>query len=316
MLPIHNILFARDFSPSAEHAAPLAVRIAHETKALLHVLYAEVLHGDPWNPSDHPLSLLDTLKARAREATESQQAETFDPANVRMKHVMVRGIAPAPAILDYARDNNIDLIVMGTHGRRGIRRALLGSVAEEVVRHASCPVLTVRQVARDVPALEVRTILVPIDFTPHAEQSLREAKALASLFGARLLVFHVVEERLHPAFYSPVLQSVYDVQPNINAQSLARLKELYYATEGPDAPCAFAVRYGIAADEILQYAHECESDLIIMTPHQRTGVDRFLTGSVTETVVRRAPCPVLTLNQEDAAQASASEHDYATVPFG
>lgn len=289
MLTLRNILFARDFTSNSEEALPFALKLAQQSGATLHAVFAEVVYGarferaaghaepDPQEPDGDAI----------------MQALT-DADGVAVKHAVVRGVSAAPALLDYAHERDIDLIVMGTHGRRGVRRMLMGSVAEEVVRGAPCPVLTV-QPSEQPRNGTVSRILVPIDFSKHARRALLHARALAEQFGAKLLLLHVIEEKLHPAFYTIALQSIYDADPFIEDKALAQLKEEFAAAGGRDDEAEFVVLYGVAPGQILDVAAESQADLIVMGTHGLTGLDRFFMGSVAEKVVRRAPCPVFTV---------------------
>src|SRR5690606_34769986 len=127
--------------------------------------------------------------------TDEQEQGGELARDVVVKRAVVRDVAAAPAILQYARDQEMDLVVMGTHGRRGLRRLFLGSVAEEVVRLSVCPVLTVHAGPIRSEAL-FGDILVPIDFSPHSKAALRAAASLAPELGASLDLLHVVEEPL------------------------------------------------------------------------------------------------------------------------
>lgn len=289
MLNIKHILLARDQSPSAEAAFPFALTLAERTGATLHVVFAEVLHGGSFDPEGLPVAAEEELRRTTQQALEAQGTKS---AALDIEHAVVRGVAAAPALLDYAAEHNIDLIVMGTHGRRGVRRFLMGSVAQEVVRLSFCPVLTVHQI--EAPgALEA--ILVPIDFSEHSRKALQHAKALGLLLGARLDLLHVVEDKIHPAFYGLTVQSIYDIDPGLDEKVLTHLKAFYQQTEGPDTEVTFSVRAGHAVHEIVQFAEEESCGLLVMGTHGMTGLERFFLGSVTEKVVRRAPCPVFTI---------------------
>ena len=308
MLHVKNILVARDFSGAAQGATRYALDLAARTDATLHTLFAEVLRGDPFAPSEEPASSVDKIRERLRQIGDEHTRGAYDPASVRLVHAVERDIAAAPAILRYADEHDIDLIVLGTHGRRGLRRMALGSVAEEVVRQASCPVLTVGRraggeeadgdpaggMAKD-PA-HLQHLLVPIDFSTHSQEALRYAKALAALYEeAHLDLFHVIEETLHPAFYGPALRSIYDAQPDIEEKAVEELKKLYRTTDGPDGSAGFRAGPGRAPQVLATYAAHEGVDLIVMATHGRTGLERFSLGSVAEKVVRLAPCPVFTV---------------------
>ena len=310
MLNIKHILLARDSSPSAEAALSFALTLAERTGAKLHVVFAEVLHGTAFDPEGPPAASEEEMRERTTKALEAHGAGS---STIDIKHAVVRDVAAAPALLDYAAEHDIDLIVMGTHGRRGVRRFLMGSVAQEVVRLSSCPVLTVRQREAQAP---LDSILVPIDFSEHSRKALQHAKALGALLAARLDLLHVVVDNLHPAFYGLTVQSIYDIDPDLDEKALAHLKAFYHETEGPDTEVSFAVRSGHAVHEIVQFAEEQGSGFIVMGTHGLTGLERFFLGSVTEKVVRRAPCPVFTIQSfgQSLVSAPASSSPSSEAP--
>ncbi len=292
MKAINRILVPRDFSPCSETALRTAVRLAERTGATLHLLFAHVLHDEAGGP---PIS------SAAHDQNIRTQLHRFasgEPLGIEEERVVVhvvRDLAAPPAILHYAEANEIDLIVLGTHGRRGVRRLLLGSVAEEVVQLAQCPVLTTH--AQEAPALgdEDTSILVPVDFSVHAQEALQQAKAMAALYDARLDLLHVIEERMQPAFYNAGAVSVYDLVPNLDEEVLDQLKRFYEESGATGAPVRFRVVPGRAANEIARYAEEAGSALIVLSTHGLTGIEHLLIGSISEKVVRLAPCPVLTV---------------------
>ena len=293
MLQLKKILVPRDFSPCSEQALQHALDLAGRTGAEVHLLFAEVLYAEVQALTARGKDAAhEALRERLMEGIE-QEGET---SGVQFERAVVRDIAPAPAIVAYAEEHDIDLIVMGTHGRRGLRRLLLGSTAEEVVRTAPCPVFTVRRPETPVAELEgVNAILVPIDFSRHAGTALRHAKELAALYHTRLDLLHIIEEQLHPAFYNTGVWSIYDLLPNIEEKAAEELRTFYRETEGPLGDVNFHIRYGHAAHEIAVFARENDNDLVVMATHGLRGLDHFLLGSVAEKVVRRSPAPVFTV---------------------
>lgn len=313
-----RILVPRDFSSTSDRAVQYAVDWARRMGATLHVMHAKVLHQ---NVDGEVLQEERKTMARLRERLNQLQGSAIANGEVTLEEAVVRDVAAAPAILDYAEDHDIDLIVMGTHGRRGMRRMVLGSVSEEVVRYASCPVLTVRGGSVDLaeaPA-PVRTIGVPIDFSKHARRALRHAAAVADLLNADLLVHHVLEDALHPAFYVGGVQSVHDIDPDIEDKAAKKLSRFVDETLNASEHDALTVRtrvdVGRASSLIPKVAEEEEADLIVMATHGRTGGTDFKLGSVTEKVVRHVSCPVLTVKAhgrslvatETVGQASRSK---------
>ena len=298
MLNVRNILLARDFSPISNQVLRHGLDLASRTGATLHLLYAEVLHESavPSDARPDPSADLDKVREQLRRSGNGAPLAT-DPTEVPVEEAVVRDVAAGPAILSYADENDIDLIALGTHGRRGIRRALLGSVAEEVVRHADRPVMTVRgredELDRGTPAID--QILVPVDFSKHSREALRTAREFARLYDARIDALHVVEESLHPAFYVGGVKSVRDIDPDIEDKAQDRLDEFLEMTDGPDVETATHVLLGKPAPKIEEFVESHGVDLVCIATHGQTGLERFLLGSVTEKVVRHVGCPVLTV---------------------
>jgi nucleotide-binding universal stress UspA family protein len=297
MLRFNRILVPLDSSHASTRALDEALRLARRAAAEIDVLRVDVLHGElpPLGDSEAEAEKLRDRMASLMEL-DKETSDTLDPRSVRITHALERDVAAAPAILRYADDHDVDLIMMGTHGRRGVSRMLLGSVAEEVVRHADCPVITFHADKHEqYESAPLKSILVPIDFSSHSRFGLEHAQEWASLYGARLDLLHVVEDYLHPAFYMANAFSIYKAQPEIVDTARLYLKRFYSKTGHADTEVEYHVRSGRAHSEIVDFAEEAGSDLIIMPTHGLTGLDRFLLGSVAEKVVRHAACPVLTV---------------------
>jgi nucleotide-binding universal stress UspA family protein len=318
MLSIDDVLIARDFSSVSDRAVRYALDMAARTDATLHVFYAEVLHEAPRSNGDADRSPADGFSAFRADLKENSPRSADAVDAVEVKEERRRDVSPGPAILNYASEAGVDLIALGTHGRRGPSRILLGSVAEEVVRQADRPVLTVRgEDDGRVPSAPhaVDRILAPVDFSDHAQKALRAAKAWAALYDASLDVLHVVPETLHPTFYVGGVESIYDMEPDIESEVQERLDAFVADTGGPAVELRSHVRVGSASSDIVEFADEEEIDLVTLSTHGRTGLDRFLLGSVAEKVVRHARCPVITqkafghsmLDEETDAPVSAAE---------
>jgi nucleotide-binding universal stress UspA family protein len=295
MIQLKRILFPTDYSRCSDDALLRALWLAELYHAELHNVHALLpLDYDPWNATHHLPDLAhiqQQIDALLPEATDPGQKGRFE--TVPLITATVRGVAQAPAILTYAREHDIDLIVMGTHGRRGINHLMLGSVAEEVVRMSSCPVLTVR--ATDTPLAPIRQILVPLDFSDFSSRALTAARHIASDVGASIRALHVIEEVLHPSFYVTGQTSLTSWYPEIEATSVKEMQKLADNAGGPDVPLEYHVKEGRSAVDIVSFAKRNDIQLIVMASHGLTGIEHFLLGSVTEKVVRMAPCPVLVI---------------------
>ncbi len=294
MLNLHKILFATDLSHGARWAGVYARAIARATGAELHMLFADVLHADASGAAARWTGEVARGRLQA-EALEAADRES-DLPDVGTKQVIRRNFSPGPAILEYAKEEDVDLIVTGTHGRRGVSRLVLGSVAEEVVRLASCPVLTVRDQGEEIPAtITIGPIIAPIDFSGHSANALTYAGELARLFQADLHLLHVVEETLHPAFYGLTVQSIYDVNPHVEENAEDQMAKLLEASGLLNVDATIRALPGKAAREISDYAAELPGSFVVMGTHGLTGLDHFLMGSTTERVVRNCPSPVLSV---------------------
>ncbi len=147
MLPIKKILHPTDFSDGAAAAFDHALHLARHHEAELHLLHVVPTFGEDTIRGAYEAAIdADAFFQKLWDEAEAQMralVETHQHRDVPLRHVLARGAAAGPIILDYAEAEAVDVIVMGTHGRRGVKHVLLGSVAEEVVHQALCPVLTV-----------------------------------------------------------------------------------------------------------------------------------------------------------------------------
>jgi len=297
MLRIRKVLFPTDFSSCSHQALRHAVRLARDYGAELHVLHAVVLFGEDPNDPGHELPDLAEIHGLMEELAERRMgslAREGDVPELVLKLVQRRDVSPAPPILSYAQQEDIDLIVMGTHGRRGVRRWLLGSVTNEVVRFAPCPVLTVRGREGSTPSEGLRRILAPLDFSDHGKDAMKVACALASRYGSQLDLVHVLPEGLHPAFYAEWASKLTDVEPGILERVHGALEEALKEStlcQGPGVQ-THALE-GHPGREIVRFARDREVDLIVICTHGLSGIRHFLLGSTTEQVVAGADCPVL-----------------------
>lgn len=295
-MKIRRILYPTDFSPCAEQALDHALFLARQYEAELHILNAVVLHADdPANPERQFPGSPELLERMTRLASE-RMAELVPQEHrdvLRVREVQERGFAAGPIILEYADEHDVDLIVMGTHGRRAAARFFLGSVATEVVRHAECPVFTVREAEppREVEAFE--RILVPIDFSRHSLVALAYAKDLASRYRAGLQLLHVIELATYPTLYGPAA-AMFDLD-NIKEVSFQAMERAVERTPGPEVPLDKHVASGRVASEISAFAKAHESDLVVISTHGLSGLERMLTGSTAEQVTRVVDCPVFTV---------------------
>jgi len=284
---VKNILLATDFSPTSEAALPHALTIAGHYGSKLYV--AHVICPE-----------LTDLLAPELSPTILKQAQEF--AQQRMERLLStgrqQGVPCQPLIgegaiwdvlLDMIHQNSIDLVVVGTHGRRGLRKLLLGSVAEEVFRLAPCPVLTVGPRTPEMRSANVQLgqILYPLEFVPDSGDAATYAVSLAEEYHAKLTLMKVFEDMVP---FSEEKAQLPEPVSHWMEDHISTASDLRGRT-------SFEVGYGSAAEAILKLAAGRGVDLIVMgvrrlDPAMAT---HLLKPDTAYAVVRNAHCPVLTV---------------------
>jgi nucleotide-binding universal stress UspA family protein len=304
MVTFRTILCPIDFSDHSRRAFDHALAIARwygSTMTVLHVFATTGSAYAPGAPAFEPLVLTraerDHLLAEMKRFTESAPAQDLSV------ELDIREGDTAREILDAASEREVDLLVMGTHGRSGFERLLLGSITEKVLRRASCPVLTVPRHSGDtLPAGPVlfKQILCPVDFSDPSMQALKYARSLAQEAAAHLTILHVL------AYDLPTTPDLYDIAAEQSAsltefrrqredEARRRLGDALQDSVGPSGSVETLLVHGKPSREIIRLAAERQADVIVMGVQGRGAADLLLLGSTTNHVVRAATCPVLTL---------------------
>ena len=288
-----KILVATDFSTTAESAERLALQMARSLGADLHLLHVRVILEDPLMAEEKHLQierLMSSVDDATREAFDKEHLKRPD---VAVRTHLVRSTSAAEAIAETAADLGCDLIVMGTHGRRGIKHLLLGSVAENVVRCVDVPVLTVRPMI-DVSDFGPKHILVTHDFSDRSAEAVRIAGAWAEALGAELTLLHVVEPVVYPDYYAINIASS-DTMTRLRDRAVVALDRAANEILGAQ-PVNTTVLIGRAADTIVVEAGASDIDLVVMGTRGLSGLEHLVLGSVAEAVLRRCPVPLLTVS--------------------
>ncbi|HSR67545.1 MAG TPA: universal stress protein [Acidobacteriota bacterium] len=295
---IKKLLFTTDFSEPARQALPHALELARKFGSQIIVLHVRTLFTD--DPSNVEYQFLD--EDRYEDFLDKNLKKASQPlsSEVSFETAVVRNVSPAAGIVEYAEENKVDMIVMGTHGRSALGHFFLGSVAEKVVRHAPCPVLSVGPKGQDhyIDQPDHAEILAPFDFSEHSIAAVGKALELAEAFGANVHVLYVLEQEVHPAFFATWKLSVEQHLGEIRSNAIKALEE--ELGEATAARVDLTVKIGDDRSdrEISRYCRDKDIDLIVMGTHGLSGIDRALLGSTTERVIRKAPCPVLTFKLE------------------
>ena len=287
-----NFLFATDFSEVSQHALLHALAMAKRYDAKLTVVHVAPPEEQVPIPME-PVSL--ELDWQAKRAAENMaQLEEFEPLHMYPHDTVLRQGNAWAQMADLVKEKGIDLVVLGSHGRGVLGTLLLGSVAEQVLRHANCPVLTVGPdvLLTLVDRQQLTHVLFATDFSQGSMHAVTYALSLAEENNADLTLMHVLEQlEPMPVQYSKELLADYR----------KRLWEMVPDDANLWCKPQVTVGIGVAADEIVRLAHDRQVDLIVMGVHSGGAVANHLPWTVVHSVVRHARCPVLTVRGAKAA---------------
>lgn len=266
-----HILVPVDFSEPSEQAFKFALLMARPYRSTVHVMHDIEL---PTETITGATIIREEMNAATDESNRQIDELEGIPAaaDVDVKRTVLKSTDPKRSILTYADENDIDLIVLGTHGRTDPVEDLIGSTAERVLRRSSCPTVTVRAVR---PIENIDHVLVPVDFSEYSPRAVEHAAEVAAAHDARITILHAADD-------------------DSQMEAEERLRELSDGAELDDDTADQVVSVGAVDTTIVKVAKDRKADLIVMITHGRTGLRRALTSSVAESVVRKAPCPVMT----------------------
>lgn len=285
MFRYQKILVALDGSALAERVLPPALLLAEKMAASLTLL--RVVTAPPG--LDLEDKLLRSRRAEAAAYLEAVGAKA-QPTAVEITTAVLSG-GVAKTIVHYAREHEVDLIVICSHGRSGLSRWVLGSVTSRVLRKAPCSTLVIRA-KKIIPLFSQNQILAPLDGSPLAERALPPAMAIAQAVSARVTLLSVIFSpgELAPVLYQHHLDQIVGEEQVNKARYLNEVRARW---QDRGVPMETAVKTGAAGEGIITYAGRHAVDLIVMCSHGRSGVEHWAYGSVTEKVLQGAPCATL-----------------------
>jgi nucleotide-binding universal stress UspA family protein len=295
--PNKSILVAIDFSEYSKVALDICLGASGcmETK-----LY--VLHTIEKFPHDYLHLLSSTAHTDMKQKLEEDaiaRIQAMIPEEIRGKGdiiPMVRFGKPFLEIIQVAKEENVDLLVIGTHGRAGVDRVILGSVAERIVRKAGCPVMVIR----DRKYTGFKRIIVPIDFSDCSRKALEYAIATANSHNSKLTILHVYEE----SFIEPYVNAANseeeagEIMKEIEQVNETKYDEFLKTIDLRGVEYDKLLVKGIPETEIVEIAMEQQADLIVMGTYGRTGIKHILIGSTAEEVVRAVHCDIIIVKPE------------------
>ncbi|WP_254531396.1 universal stress protein [Natrinema gelatinilyticum] len=290
-----SILFPTDGSQGASIAFDHVLDIAATHESTVHILNVANTRKDAVLRMQG--EVVDVLE-REGEHHVRDGADRAQERGIDVVTAVYEG-DPYSSIIEYAESNDVDLVAMPTHGRTGLKRFMLGSTTERVVRRATVPVLTIRPDSDSSTTHPYRNVLVPTDGSNCATAALAIGTDVATAEGAALHLLSVIDTRTLGVDVRT------DIQISLLEESANEILEdaSAYATNAGVESIAETVEYGTSIHQTIRsYVEDNDVDLVVVGTHGRTGFDRYLLGSVTEHLVRTSPIPVLTVRDESASE--------------
>lgn len=284
-----TLLVPTDGSAAATTAVEQALTLAAQFDATLHAIHVV-------DRTDYPVETDELAADLAERGTETVDAISERAAEQGLECTTEIVDTEKPVhetLIEDAIDRNVDLIVMGTHGRTGVNRLVLGSVAERTLRVSPIPVLTVHESADADQAFE--RILVPTDGSNTAALAATHAIQVAAEADAALHIVHVVDLTAVSGEYGT--GRILEAMRTAGQRAVDELVD--QATEADISTVEASILSGSPSRAVVDYATDRDVDCIVMGTHGRSGLDRLLLGSVTEKVVRLAEMPVLSVSPQN-----------------
>jgi nucleotide-binding universal stress UspA family protein len=292
MLQIERILCPVDFSESSARAYDSAQSLAryyHAKLFLQHVVDFVLPSYAYYADAVYIIELFERIRDGARKRLQ-EFAKSHTRNGVQPECLVHEG-AVTDSIFSFAAAQKVDLIVMGTHGLKGVDRVALGSVTEKVLRKAPCPVLVSRKPGYAVVApdgaqgsIQLRRVIFCTDFSDPARRALEYALSVAAEYDAEITLLHVLED----------VRSLANIKEAVTTAT-KQIDKLVPAG-GRAAKIKTMVRIGRAYEQIIQHASEIQADLLIMAVRGRNALDLAVFGSTTYRAIQLGSCSVLAVH--------------------
>jgi len=310
-LNIQNIIVPIDFSKMSVQAIQIAKQLAQRFGASIHLAHVRHLNyaTDFVAPAPPivPFSFMTYEQVGEQTALKELKKVASECGVSSATCDVLSGAPPFDEICRLAQTVPADLVVMPTHGRTGLKHVFLGSTAERIVQHSSCPVLVTRGnalQANNGTRFRIKTILVPVDFSSCSREGLRYAIAFANEFGAKIILLHATYLGY---VYSCEGTAIYDIpglQKAARKTAERKMRELVRSVNFRAVKFETVFTEGSPVLDICAFAKDHNVDLIITSTHGFTGFTHVLIGSIAEQVLRHAPCSVLVVPSHPHVRAA------------
>ncbi len=298
-IKLDNILYLTDFSEPADAALPFATALAREYRSSVYAVH--VLRPDMYTYLAPEFGNVVTAGLEEAAKTRMQQIESR-LHGLPYHSIIEQGANVWPVVQRVVQKNDIDLVVVGTHGRRGLQKFFLGSVTEEIWRHASVPVLTIGPaVSRARSGERLHCVLFVTDFTSHSLAGLPYAVAMAREYRSHLVLLHVIPQSQRDEIW----------------EELTAADAIYHLSQmlPPDAKLwnrpELVIKHGEPAKDIIDTATNCDADLIVFGVRScdHPGIGTHDDWTIAHEVLLNATCPILTVPAASAALRATSTAD-------
>jgi len=283
-IELKRILYATDFSEASLSALPLVSTIARQYGSRVFV-------ANIWSPI--PYAMVTSENAATVDRADEEQARVHAKALLATPElnglpvtVMVEPGGPVVELTRIVRQQKIDLLIAGTHGRTGLRHLVMGSVAEELLRSLACPVLTVgpNVTARSMKSADIKHILFPTDLSEESRTVFPYLASLAAEYKALLTLLHVLP-----------IETATNSGARVLAEPLRQeMQKMFYPRIDPRSPAEFVIDFGDATEKILAHADSGKANLIGLGVRRAGEMTTHFRNTVAYKILLGAHCPVLT----------------------
>ena len=303
-LNIQNIIVPIDFSKMSVQAIQIAKQLARRFSASIHLAHVRQSNYT----ADFVAPAFMTYEQEGEQTALEELKKVASECGVSPAACDVLSGAPAfDEICRLGQTIPADLVVMPTHGRTGLKHVFLGSTAERIVQHSSCPVLVTRGSALQAnngSRFRIKTILVPVDFSNCSREGLRYAITFANEFGAKTILLHATYLGYIYSAEGTALYDIPSLQKAARKSAERKMRDLVRSVNFGAVKFETAFTDGSPVIDICAFAKDHDVDLIVTSTHGFTGFTHVLIGSTAEQVVRHAPCSVLVVPSHPHVRAA------------